>query len=67
MKVLSLYKESSIYLRGIIPSLGFKSDIVTYDIVERDAGESKYTKSKMLKLASEGILGFSPAPLKGII
>lgn len=67
LNILSNYKESNIYLRGIIPSWGLKSDIVSYDIKDRTAGDSKYTKKKMLKLATDGILGFSPAPLKGII
>lgn len=67
LHVLSNYKESDIYLRGIIPSLGMKSTCIKYDIKERVAGESKYSKSKMLKLAANGVFGFSPAPLRAII
>lgn len=67
LNILSSYNESNIYLRGIIPSLGLKSDTIKYDIKDRDAGTSKYTGKKMMKLATDGIIGFSPAPLKAII
>lgn len=67
LKALSKFNETNLYLRGIIPSLGFKSTTVKYDIKERSAGESKYTGKKMLNLATNGVVGFSPAPLKIIV
>ena len=64
LKTLSKFKESNLYLRGIIPSLGFKSAQVDDNISSRRAGESKYTGKKMMKLATDGITSFSTAPLK---
>lgn len=64
LKVLSKYKESNLYLRGIIPSLGFKSAVVEDKISDRAAGESKYSSKKMMKLATDGITSFSTRPLK---
>lgn len=61
---LSQYNESSLFLRGIIPMLGFKSDVVTYERGERYAGESKYPLSKMLSLAVDGITSLSIKPLR---
>ncbi|MDO5329289.1 MAG: glycosyltransferase family 2 protein [Coriobacteriia bacterium] len=61
---LAAFKESHLYLRGIIPSLGFKSDIVEDRISERRAGRSKYSRKKMFKLATDGITSFSSVPLK---
>ena len=49
------YKETNIFLRGMVPLIGYKSDIVTYERFERLAGESKYPLKKMLALAWEGI------------
>lgn len=67
LNILSNYKESSIYLRGLIPSLGLKSTSIKYDIKDRMAGESKYNRKKMMKLAADGVIGFSPAPLRAIV
>lgn len=64
LNVLSRYKESHLYLRGIIPSLGFKSTTVEDTISERTAGHSKYSRRKMLKLAADGITSFTTTPLK---
>ena len=55
LNAFSLYKETNIFLRGMVPMIGFKSDIVTYERSERLAGESKYPLKKMLALAWEGI------------
>ena len=63
LHALSEYRESNIYLRGLIPSLGFASSIVYFDVSERRAGKSKYTLAKMLKLASDGITSFSIKPM----
>ena len=64
---LENYKEVNLFLRGIIPLIGFKSSIVTYERNERFAGESKYPLKKMLSFAFEGILSFSVKPIKMII
>lgn len=63
---LGQYKEVNLYLRGIIPQLGFKTDIVKYKRMERYAGESKYPLAKMLALAWNGLTSFSPGPLRWI-
>ncbi len=61
---LSLYKESNLYLRGLIPLLGLKTGEVVYERGERMAGESKYPLKKMLALAVNGITSFSTEPIK---
>jgi len=66
IEALSEYGESNVFLRGIIPTLGFNSTKVYYERRERFAGESKYPLSKMLALAVEGITSFSPLPLRMI-
>ncbi|QOD61500.1 glycosyltransferase family 2 protein [Polaribacter haliotis] len=58
------YNETNLFLRGIIPSIGFKSDTVTYNRLDRSAGETKYTLGKMLSFAWDGITSFSSFPLK---
>ncbi len=58
------YKEVNLFLRGIFPLIGYKSDKVYYERAERFAGESKYPLKKMLKLASDGIISFSNKPIK---
>ena len=61
---LSEFKESNLFLRGIIPQIGFKSDCVYYDRNARAAGESKYPFKKMMAFAVNGITSFSFKPLK---
>lgn len=61
---LSEFKEVNLFLRGIIPSIGYKSDKVYYDRLERFAGESKYPLKKMIDFALEGISSCSVKPLK---
>lgn len=61
---LEKYKEVNLFLRGIIPLIGYKSSIVTYERAERFAGESKYPLKKMLNFALEGILSFSVKPIR---
>ena len=63
---LKEFQEVNLFLRGIIPLLGLKSDIVYYDRKERLAGESKYPLKKMLSFAWDGITSFSTAPLQFI-
>jgi glycosyltransferase involved in cell wall biosynthesis len=61
---LSEFNEVNLFLRGIIPSIGFSNDIVYYDRLERFAGESKYPFRKMMAFAWNGITSFSNYPLK---
>ena len=63
---LKEFQEVNLFLRGIIPLLGLKSDIVYYDRKERLAGESKYPLKKMLSFAWDGITSFSVMPLRFI-
>lgn len=64
LDALKQYDESNLFLRGIIPQLGFRTAVVYYDRAERFAGESKYPLRKMLAFAWEGITSFSAAPLR---
>lgn len=64
LEALAEYKEVNLFLRGIVPLIGYRSDYVYYDRHERFAGESKYPLNKMIKLALDGITSFSVKPLK---
>lgn len=66
LEAFSLYKETNIFLRGMVPLIGYKSDVVTYERSERLAGESKYPLKKMLALAWEGITSLSIQPIRMI-
>ena len=61
---LESFSEVNLFLRGIVPLIGFKSDKVYYERGERFAGESKYPLKKMLAFALDGITSFSVKPLK---
>ena len=61
------YKEENLYIRGIVPLIGYKTACVYYDRKVRVAGESKYPLKKMLSLAIEGITSFSVKPIRYII
>jgi glycosyltransferase involved in cell wall biosynthesis len=63
---LMQYREVNLYLRGIVPLLGFRSEIVRYDRAARFAGESKYPLRRMIGLALEAITSFSIVPLRMI-
>ena len=54
----SKFEENNLYLRGIVPLIGYQTDCVYYERKERVAGESKYPFSKMLALAWNGITSF---------
>ncbi|MCO7128362.1 glycosyltransferase family 2 protein [Sporolactobacillus shoreicorticis] len=58
------YQEENLFLRGMIPLLGFKSTKVYYNRAQRFAGESKYPLRKMLNFAVDGITSFSVAPIR---
>ena len=60
---LQEYKESTVFLRGLFPSMGFKSTKVFFDVSPRTEGKSKYTLKKMMKLAGDGIISFSTFPI----
>ncbi len=64
LETLSEYREVNLFLRGIVPLMGFKSDIVYYERDKRFAGESKYPLKKMISFAVDGITSFSVKPLK---
>ena len=61
---LAQFKEVNLFLRGIVPLIGYKSDVVTYERHERFAGESKYPLKKMLAFATDGITSFSIKPIR---
>jgi len=67
LEELAKYEETNVYLRGLVPLIGYKTGTVTYDRTAREAGESKYPLSKMLSLAFEGITSFSVKPISMII
>ncbi|MCQ2455171.1 MAG: glycosyltransferase family 2 protein [Clostridia bacterium] len=67
LEKLEDFGEVNIFLRGIFPLIGFKSDIVYYDRKERLAGKTKYPKRKMLSFAWDGITSFSIKPIRMIL
>ncbi len=66
VRALGSYREVHLFLRGIVPTIGFKTASIHYNRAERFAGESKYPFRKMLSLAWEGITSFSARPLRMI-
>lgn len=66
LDALAEYKETNLFLRGLIPTMGFSSDVVYFDVKAREAGHSKYTLSKMVTLATDGITSMSTRPLRMI-
>lgn len=64
IEALKQYSEVNLFLRGIVPMLGYKTETVYYARAERFAGESKYPFRKMLAFAIEGITSFSVVPLR---
>lgn len=67
LKALSQYQETNLFLRGIVPSLGFHTSEVYYKRAERFAGESKYPLRKMISFALEGITSFTVAPIRMVL
>ena len=61
---LCRYEERNLFLRGLVPLIGYRTDSVSYDRLERQAGESKYSLGKMLSLAVDGVTSFSVKPLR---
>jgi glycosyltransferase involved in cell wall biosynthesis len=66
VKALSTFGEVNLFLRGIMPLVGFRSAMVYYDRTERLAGTSKYLLWKMVAFAAEGVTSFSIVPLRFI-
>ena len=64
LQALAEYKEVNLFLRGLIPTMGFQSDVVYFDVKKREAGHSKYTLKKMVTLAVDGITSMSTRPLR---
>lgn len=64
LNALLQYKEQNVYIRGMVPLIGFKSEQVFYSRSESIAGESKYPLKKMLALALEGITSLTITPLR---
>lgn len=67
LDALSEFPERNLYLRGMIPLIGYKSDTVDDVLSPRLAGDSKYTLRKMLRLATDGVTSFSTRPIELII
>ena len=63
---LAQFKEVNLFLRGLVPLIGYRSDTVEYERKERFAGESKYPLKKMLSFAFDGITSFSVKPIRFI-
>jgi len=66
IKELENFKEVNLFLRGIVPMIGFKTDIVEYERSERFAGESKYPLKKMVSFALDGMTSLSIKPIRFI-
>lgn len=64
---LSQFKEVNLFLRGIVPQIGYPWTTVEYERAERFAGESKYPLKKMLSFAFDGITSFSVKPIRMIL
>jgi len=66
VEALKSFREVNLFLRGMVPLIGFRSAIVNYTRSERSAGESKYPLGKMIALALDAVTSFSIAPLRFI-
>lgn len=64
VEALRQYGEVNMFLRGVVPLIGYRTTTVKYDRAERFAGESKYPLRKMLTFAAEGVTSFSIVPLR---
>ncbi|MBQ8338235.1 MAG: glycosyltransferase family 2 protein [Oscillospiraceae bacterium] len=67
LEALENFSEVNLFLRGIVPLVGFKSTTVSYERGERFAGESKYPLKKMLHFAVDGITSFSVKPIRMVL
>lgn len=67
LEALAEYDEVNLFLRGIIPDIGLQSSVVWFDVFPRMQGKSKYSLSKMLTLAADGITSFSIKPIRLVL
>jgi hypothetical protein len=67
VQALGTFQEVNLFIRGLVPLVGFRSDRVYYDRDQRAAGETKYSLRKMMELALDGITSFSLRPLRLIL
>lgn len=67
LKELGNFREINMFLRGIVPLVGFKNEKVFYSRLEREAGETKYPLNKMLLFAWNGITSFSTFPMRLVL
>lgn len=67
LEKLEEFGEVNLFLRGMFPLIGYKTDVVYYERAERFAGESKYPLKKMLNFAWDGITSFSVKPIRFIL
>jgi glycosyltransferase involved in cell wall biosynthesis len=67
LQELGNFKEINLFLRGVVPLIGFRSDKVLYNRLERTAGETKYPLNKMLLFAWNGITSFSTFPMRLVL
>jgi len=67
LEALSEYGEVNLFLRGIIPDIGLKSSVVHFEVFPRRQGTSKYSLSKMITLAPDGITSFSIKPIRLVL
>lgn len=66
LRALADFDEANLFLRGLFPLIGFRSETVFYARIARKAGESHYPLRRMLSLALEGIVGFSLKPIRAL-
>lgn len=66
VNALKEYKEVNLFLRGLVPLVGFRSDVVYFHVSDRQAGKSKYTAKKMVNFALDGITSLSMKPVRWI-
>jgi len=66
LDALGDFEETNLFLRGLIPLLGFKSCVVYFTVKEREYGQSKYNLKKMLALATDGITSLSTRPIRAV-
>ena len=67
LKALLKYSENNIFIRGIVPNVGFQTSEVRFNQSERKLGETKYSLLKMLNLAYSGLTSLTPAPLRFLL
>jgi glycosyltransferase involved in cell wall biosynthesis len=67
LEQLNRFGEVNMFLRGIIPTIGFKSEKVFYKRLEREAGETKYPFKKMVMFAWNGVTSFSTVPMRMVL